>query len=62
MTNYMLLQNFLLDESGVTSLEYALIGSLIAVAIVTTVTTLGLSLGDMYEMVAGKVKEAVGGA
>jgi len=46
----------------VTALEYALIGSLIAVAIVTTVTTLGLSLGDMYDMVAGKVKEAISGA
>jgi pilus assembly protein Flp/PilA len=60
--NYALLQDFLADESGVTALEYALIGSLIAVAIVTTVTTLGLSLGDMYDMVSGKVKEAVSGA
>jgi Flp pilus assembly protein, pilin Flp len=60
--NYLFLQNFLADESGVTALEYALIGSLIAVAIVTTVTTLGLSLGDMYDMVAGKVKEAISGA
>ncbi len=62
MPNYLFLQNFLADESGVTALEYALIGSLIAVAIVTTVTTLGLSLGDMYDMVAGKVKEAISGA
>lgn len=60
--NYMLLQDFLADESGVTALEYALVGSLIAVAIVTTVTTLGLSLGDMYEMVSGKVKAAISGA
>ena len=58
----MLLQNFLADESGVTALEYALIGSLIAVAIVTTVATLGLTLGDVYDMVAGKVKDAIGGA
>ena len=62
MLNDALLLEFLTDESGVTSIEYALIGSLIAVAIVTTVATLGLTLGDMYDMVAGKVKEAISGA
>lgn len=49
------------DESGVTSLEYALIGSLIAVAIVTAVTTLGLDLSDLYKMVSGKVQGATSG-
>jgi pilus assembly protein Flp/PilA len=50
------------DETGVTALEYALLGALIAVAIVTTVTTLGLNLNELYEMVAGKVKDAISGS
>lgn len=62
MLNYAVLQNLLADESGVTSIEYALIGSLIAVAIVTTVTTLGLNLSDLYRMVAGKVQAATSGS
>lgn len=62
MLNDALLLKFLADESGVTSIEYALIGSLIAVAIVTTVTTLGVNLKDLYEMVAGKVQDATSGS
>ena len=46
------------DESGVTSIEYALLGTLIAMAIVTSVTLLGGSLKELYEMVTGKVLDA----
>lgn len=46
------------DEAGVTAIEYALIGTLIAMAIVTTVATLGLNLKDLYAMVVAKVQEA----
>ena len=46
------------DESGVTSIEYALLGSLIAMAIVTSVILLGGSLKELYGMVAGKVLDA----
>lgn len=60
MSNDALLLEFLADESGVTSIEYALIGSLIAVVIAATVTTVGLDLNDLYEMVAGKVQDATG--
>ena len=62
MSNSVHLQFLLADESGVTAIEYALIGSLIAVAIVTTVTTLGLSLNELYEMVAAKVQDATSGS
>ena len=53
-----LLHALLQDESGITAIEYALIGTLIAMAIVTTVAALGLNLKDLYAMVAGKVQEA----
>ena len=53
---------FLRDESGVTAIEYALLGSLIAVAIVASVTTVGLNLNVLYEMVASKVQGAISGS
>ncbi len=37
------------DENGVTSIEYALIGVFIAVAIVASVTTLGTSLTSAFQ-------------
>jgi pilus assembly protein Flp/PilA len=52
------LDALLQDESGVTSIEYALLGTLIAVAIVSSVTLLGLNLGNLYGMVASKVLDA----
>lgn len=48
------------DESGVTAIEYALIGSLIAMAIIVSVSALGLNLKDLYVMVADKVRDATG--
>lgn len=50
---------FARDESGVTSIEYALIGSLIAVVIVTSVANVGSAVSELYELVAEKVVEAV---
>lgn len=60
MSNSAHLQFLLVDESGVTAIEYALIGSLIAVVIAATVTAVGVNLSDLYEMVAGKVQDATG--
>jgi pilus assembly protein Flp/PilA len=56
-----LLHELLQDEAGVTAIEYALMGSLIAMAIVVSVTTLGLNLRDIYAMVAAKVQCAISG-
>ena len=47
-------------QRGVTSIEYALIGSLIAVAIVVAVAALGVNLGALYDNVANKVAQASG--
>lgn len=40
--------SFLKDEEGVTAIEYGLIAALIAVAIITAVSTLGTELGDLF--------------
>ena len=45
------LRKLLRDEDGVTAIEYALIAALIAVAIVATVTALGLKVDDIFSQV-----------
>ena len=49
------------DEAGATSIEYALIGALIAVAIVAAAATLGFDLNKLFEKVLGKVLDATAG-
>ncbi|SOZ15391.1 Flp/Fap pilin protein [Cupriavidus taiwanensis] len=43
------------DERGVTSIEYALLGALIAMVIVSAVTTLGTQVRSLYELVVSVV-------
>ena len=50
------------SQRGVTSIEYALLGSLIAVAIVATVQALGLSVSDFYTFLAGEVGRVASGS
>jgi pilus assembly protein Flp/PilA len=40
------------DERGVTALEYGLIAGLVAVAIVTSVTSAGTSLGHAFSAIS----------
>jgi pilus assembly protein Flp/PilA len=47
-----LLRSFCTDESGATAIEYCLIASLIALVIVTALTTLGTNLKAKYNAVA----------
>jgi pilus assembly protein Flp/PilA len=44
------------DESGATAIEYGLIGSLIAVAIIGAVTTVGTNLGSVFGEVSSNIK------
>ena len=50
-----MLKRFVKDESGVTAIEYGLIASLIAVAIVTAVTLVGTNLNGLFNNIALKV-------
>jgi pilus assembly protein Flp/PilA len=56
------LHALLQDESGVTAIEYALLGSLIAGAIMTAVASVVVILGALYEMVSDEVVAATSGA
>ena len=48
--------DFLRDESGATAIEYGLIASLIAVVIITAVTTIGTNLKGSYNNIGNAVK------
>jgi pilus assembly protein Flp/PilA len=43
------------SEDGVTAIEYGLIAALIAVVIITAVTTVGTNLSAKFNVIAGKL-------
>ena len=49
------ISRFLKDESGATAIEYGLIVALIAVVIITAVTTLGTKLNDAFGSINSKL-------
>jgi pilus assembly protein Flp/PilA len=49
-------RNFLSDESGVTAIEYALIASLIAVAVIGAVTTVGGKVSTVFNEIGATLK------
>ena len=52
------LKSFVANESGATAIEYALIASLIAVALVGILTSLGTKLSAEFSDISGALKEA----
>jgi pilus assembly protein Flp/PilA len=51
-----MLRRFWNDESGATAIEYGLIASLIAVAAITAMTTVGTKLSGTFSNVSSKLK------
>jgi len=47
-----LISRFVRDESGATAIEYGLIAALIAVVIITVLTTIGSNLNTKFQSVA----------
>ena len=50
------LLRFMKDEEGVTAIEYALIASLIGLAIIGAVTLVGTDIIDVFNSVASSLK------
>lgn len=50
-----LMKRFASDESGATAIEYGLLASLIAVAIITAASTLGNKIGFTFNAVGNKL-------
>ena len=53
---------FLREQQGVTSLEYALLGVLIAVTCVATLSVLGGNVAALYTNICNAVSTAISGA
>ena len=53
---------FIRDESGATAIEYGLIAALISVALIAGASTLGTSLNNTFDAIAGKMDNCVNGA
>ena len=51
-----LFKSFLADDAGATAIEYALMSSLIALAIITALTSLGSQLSNEFSEVSGALK------
>jgi pilus assembly protein Flp/PilA len=49
-------KKFVANESGATAIEYALIASLIAVAIILSITALGSKLQNTFNEVSSNLK------
>lgn len=49
---------FLKDESGATAIEYGLIAALISVALIAGATTLGDSLGNIFDDLSTELNTA----
>jgi pilus assembly protein Flp/PilA len=49
------IRRFVTDEDGVTAVEYGLIASLVVLAALTGISTLGTDLNAMFKAVAGKL-------
>ena len=54
------LRRFHVDQSGATSIEYALIAILISVVIIASAQAIGTSLNNVFNNVAGKLDESNG--
>ncbi len=56
-----LIKRFLTEEDGVTAIEYALIASLIAMAIILTVTAVGQNVSALFTRVETEFTAATEG-
>jgi pilus assembly protein Flp/PilA len=52
------ISRFAKDESGATAIEYGLIAALIAVVIITALTTMGKNLSATFDDVSAKLSTA----
>ncbi|MGY2047236.1 Flp family type IVb pilin [Methylobacterium sp. JK268] len=50
-----MLKRFATDESGATAIEYGLLATLIAVALITAAGSVGTNLSSMFNKVAGNL-------
>ncbi len=62
MLFYRKMRELVADKSGTTAIEYALIGSVVSIVIIFSVTQLGGELYDLFQAVTDKVNGAMYGS
>ena len=55
------LVNFLRDDDGPTTVEYAMMLLLVLLAVLTVITSLGLATADSFESSSNSVEQAIDG-
>ena len=53
-----MIKRFLMEEDGVTAIEYGLIAALIAIVIIAATTFLGTALSNKFDTIATEVNQA----
>ena len=53
------IQRLLEDQSGVTSIEYAVIASMLSIAVITTVTLLGSNLSGSFANIGAAIASTI---
>jgi pilus assembly protein Flp/PilA len=56
---YFAARRFWTEEKGVTAIEYGLIAALVAIVLITILTTVGGDLVDLFEEISLKLKGAI---
>ncbi len=51
-------EKVLLNDAGASTLEYGIIAALVSTAVITTVLAMGVSLGELYQLVTVALAEA----
>ena len=54
-----IVEKLLLRDAGGSSLEYGIIAGLVSTAVVTTIFALGVSVGDLYQVISLNVLSAL---
>ncbi|GAB5390286.1 MAG: Flp family type IVb pilin [Alphaproteobacteria bacterium] len=57
-----MIKNFLIEEEGVTLVEYGLLVGLISVVAITAITSVGSNVNALFETVASALSEVVNNA
>jgi Flp pilus assembly pilin Flp len=54
-----IVEKVLLRDAGASSLEYGIIAGLVSTAVITTIFALGVSVGDLYQVISLNVVGAL---
>ena len=54
------IERLIADQSGVTSIEYAVIASMLSIAVITTITLVGSNLSGSFANIGAAIASTIG--